>query len=171
MQKLAVFAVSAAASVGAGGLLLAGYRLAAGGAALVAFLGLLLAEAGRIRKQSRARLVGLLVDRIYEFCLLVPLAWVARTAEPRLAMLSLAGLGASYLAAYQRARGAALGYRTREAPAYRAARMGLLVVGLLTGWIEAGLWVFALLTAAASVVRAANVARQARRMPARSHGA
>jgi hypothetical protein len=78
------------------------------------------------------------------------------------AVLALVGLGASYLASYQRARGEALGYVGSESLSYRLSREGLLVLGLLTGWIAASLWAFTALTLAAAAVRAWNIVLQER---------
>lgn len=105
------------------------------------------------------------LDRVFDACVLVPLAWVARSGSNLDAFLALLGLGASYLASYERARGEALGYRGSENLAYRATRYTTLVLGLLTGWLHATLWIFAALTIAAAAVRAWNVAVQERRSP------
>jgi len=105
------------------------------------------------------------LDRVFDACVLVPLAWVAREGSNVDAFLALIGLGASYLASYERARGAALGYRGTESLAYRATRYATLVLALLTGWLEPALWIFVVLTAAAAAVRAWNVAAQERRSP------
>ena len=79
------------------------------------------------------------------------------------AFLALVALGASYLASYERAKGESLGYRGSEGLGYRSARLALLVLALLTGWIQGALWAFVILTVAASAVRGWNVARQERR--------
>jgi hypothetical protein len=71
-------------------------------------------------------------------------------------------LGASYVASYERARGRSLGFAGSEGFLYRAVRAFLLVFGLLTGWIEASLWAFAVLTVFAAAVRAWSVAEQHR---------
>ena len=52
-----------------------------------------------------------LLDRALEACVLAPVAWVSRDGSPRVAVLALVGLGASYLASYERARGESLGFR------------------------------------------------------------
>jgi hypothetical protein len=163
---------------GRGGLLLAGaivfsattasliltrHRLLAGLAALAGALALLAANATSPRAaRSRERFAGLVLDRVYEASILVPLAWVARAGDNGDAILALVGLGASYLAAYERAKGHALQYRGVERPLFRPTRYAILVLTLLTGWLFAGLWVFAVLTVAAAAVRAWNVARQDR---------
>ena len=75
---------------------------------------------------------------------------------------ALVGLGASYVASYERARGRSLGYAGSEGFLYRAVRALLLVLGLLSGWIEAALWAFVGLTILAAALRAWSVAEQHR---------
>ena len=106
-----------------------------------------------------------ILDRVFEASVLVPLAWVSRSGSNVDAFLALIGLGASYVASYERAKSEALGYRGSESVGYRATRYAALVLGLLTGWLEAALWVFVVLTVAAAGVRAWNVASQERRSP------
>lgn len=106
-----------------------------------------------------------ILDRVFDACILVPLAWVSRAGSNVDAFLALAGLGASYVASYERAKGEALGYRGSESVGYRATRYAALVLGLLTGWLDAALWAFLVLTVAAAAVRAWNVAVQERRSP------
>jgi hypothetical protein len=77
--------------------------------------------------------------------------------------LALVGMGAAFVASYERAKGQALGYRGSEEVAYRTARAGLLALALLTSWTRGFLWAFVVLTAAAAAVRAWNVADQERR--------
>jgi hypothetical protein len=158
-----LFVVPAALGLAAW-LILAGHRLFAGLAASVAAVGsLALTVEGSGRLEPRIVFATRVLDRAFEAALLAPLAWAAREGSMRRAILAMVGLGASYLASYERARGEALGYREREGAGYRFARWALLVFGLLTGWLEPSLWAFAVLTLAASAVRAANVARQERR--------
>ncbi len=163
--------VSLAAGAGALGaaawLILAGHRLLAGVAALVAAVATLGPTGDRATaRRPRLALAGRLLDRAFEGAILAPLAWVARLGSVRVSALALIGLGASYLASYERARGQALGYRELEGTGYRTLRAAILVAGLLTGWVEASLWAFAALTVSASAVRAGNVARQERRLRA-----
>jgi hypothetical protein len=155
--------VAAAASGGAAWLVLSGHARPAGLAALAAVAGLVAGEAsGEVRPKFARRLL----DRAYEACVLAPVAWVARAGSPRLAVLALAGIGLSYLASYERARGQSLGYRQSEVFGYRATGGVILAVGLLTGWMEAALWLFDALMAAASGARAANIVAQERRVGA-----
>jgi len=144
-------------------LVLSRHRLLAGMAAFLAAAALAAASDARAMRSARPAFAGRMLDRVFEACVLGPVAWVARQGSPRAAVLGLVGLGGSYLASYERARGEALGYREHEAQGFRMARWALLVFALLTGWIEVSLWAFVVLTGAASAVRAANVARQERR--------
>jgi hypothetical protein len=148
------------ASGAAAALILTGYRLPAGLAAAVAAT-LLLWD----RPDPRDRLAVFarhLQDLLFEACVLVPLAWVERFADPRVAVLALLGMGAAFVATYERAKGQGLGYRGVEQWPYRAATDALLVLGLVTGWLEGALWAFLAVTVAAAGVRAYNVARQER---------
>jgi hypothetical protein len=146
-------------------LILTRHRLLAGLAALGGALALLAANAATHHSgRSRERFAGLVLDRVYEASILVPLAWVARAGDNGDAILALVGLGASYLASYQRAKGQALHYRGVERPLFQPTRYAILVLTMLTGWLFAGLWVYAVLTVAAAAVRAWHVARQDRRV-------
>jgi phosphatidylglycerophosphate synthase len=145
-------------------LILRGHRLAAGLAALVALATIVLgSQAASLGRNRRGAFAALILDRVYDGCLLAPLAWVSRSTFERVAVLALVGLGASFLASYERARGLGLGYAGAEALSYREIRMALLALGLLTGWVELSLWLFLVLTATASAARAIGVARQTRR--------
>ena len=138
----------------------------AGVAALVAAT-LLVWGTGRARAERRRPILfaELVMDRVFDASILAPLAWVWRSVYPRVSVLALVGLGASFAASYERARGRSLGYPGRETVGYRTVRTAILSIGLLGGWIEGALWAFAALTVTASGVRAMNVARQERRSP------
>jgi len=135
----------------------AGVCVSAGGAALS--WASLLAER---EPEPRSRFFLRVVDPAFDAVLLAAIAWSTRHGSIRTAVLALVGLGASYVASYERARAGALGYRTVEAAGYRATRTALLVAGLLSGLLEAALWAFAALTVAALGARAANVTVQER---------
>lgn len=163
-QRMAALTAAVAGAGAAAALVLTGNVRVAGIPALIAAIALASADpSSRNRIGSRSRFVARLVDRAFDFCVLVPLAWVTRVTDPSVAILSLVACGLGYLAAYERARGESLGFAMRDEAVYRAVRTGVLTAGLLTDWLEAAIWVFVLLTGAAAVVRAANVARQARR--------
>jgi hypothetical protein len=112
---------------------------------------------------ARSRFVSMLVDPLYDSMLLASIAWVARSTEPRLAVLALVALGLAYLASYERARADALGFRTFESVGYRAARIALISIGLIADTLTIALWLLIALTAAAVAVRAVNVTMQHRR--------
>jgi hypothetical protein len=145
-------------------LILTRHRLPAGLAALLATASLI-AGTSRARAGGRRDLVFAesIVDRVFDASILAPLAWVWRSHSARVALLALVGLAISYVASYERARGRSLGYRGTETVEYRAVRAAILVLGLLTGWIEATLWAYVAIASAAAVVRVWNVAQQERR--------
>jgi len=142
-------------------LLLLHHRVVAGVLALVGAASLLFGSAvARASGQRRELLAELLADRVFDASVLAPVAWVTRSASPRIAVLALVALGASFVASYERARGTALGYRGSEGLVYRAVRDALLVTGLITGWLEATLWAFAVVSVAAAAARAWNIRLQ-----------
>jgi hypothetical protein len=139
-------------------LLLLHHRLGAGILALAGAASLLFGSGiARASGAPREVLAELLADRVFDASVLAPVAWVTRETSPRVAALALIALGASFVASYERARGTALEYRGSEGLAYRAARDGLLVIGLISGWLEATLWAFVVVALAATAARAWNV--------------
>ena len=161
MRLLVTSAVACAATVW---LILVHRPRLAGIVGVIAALGLIAGTAAaRAARDRRAVFVGLLLDRALDAAVLAPLAWVLRIHSPGLAVLALIGLAASFVASYERARGRSLGYRGAESLAYAATREALLMIGLMTGWYAVALWAFGLVTAAAAVARAWNVAGQERR--------
>jgi hypothetical protein len=154
--------LAAAALAATAWLIVAGHLLWAGVAALAAMVLAMLPTIETGPRLPRLAFAGRLLDRAFEAAVLAPVAWVTRQGSPRVAALALVALGASYLASYERARGEALGYREVERAGYRLIRSALMVLGLITRWLEASLWALMALTLAASAVRAANVARQER---------
>lgn len=126
-----------------------------------------LAEGPADRERSvspKARFAERVVDRAFDASVLAPLAWTLQGIHPHTAVLALVGLGTSFLASYERARGQGLGYRGTESPAYWAARTVILVVGLLAGYELGALIAFVALTGVAAAVRAWNVVVQQRRL-------
>jgi hypothetical protein len=160
------------ASAVAGGLaawlILSGHRVLAGVAALV---GVLLLQAGHAAAARSGRpsegFAERVVDRVLDACLLAPIAWVLRHGPARPAALALVALGATFLAAYERARGWSLDYRIAETAPYRLLRGLVVALGLLTGWIEASLWIVAVVSLAAATVRTLDVIRQEKANPRR----
>ncbi len=162
-QGLILLAGSAALSAATASLLLTRNRLWAGFSASLSTVGLLAAAIlWGLHGGRRPRFAYLVLDLAFDTSILAPIAWVARLPSTRVAVLALVGLGASYVASYERTRGRSLGYAGSEGFLYRAVRALLLVLGLLTGWIEAALWAFVVLTVLAAVVRAWSVAEQHR---------
>jgi hypothetical protein len=162
-----LLATGALASAGTALLILSRHRLPAGVVALVGAVAItVVGSAGWARPGARERFGARLLDRVFEASILVPLAWVNREGANIDSVLALVGLGASYLVAYQRAKGKALGYHGTEGLAFLWTRYAILVLLLLTGRLLAGLWVYVGLTVPAAAVQAWNVARQERRAPA-----
>jgi hypothetical protein len=166
---LAMLAVSGVLSGLTAALLLTRHRVPAGfsalgaGAALLAGSMLIGREAGGHAPTSgRARLAERILDVGFDASILVPLAWVMRAGSDWDAILAIVGLGAAYLASYQRAKGKGLGYAGSENLGYRVTREAILVLGLLTGWLAPALWTFTVLAVAAACVRAWNVVIQER---------
>ena len=162
----ALLATGALASAGTAVFILTRNRLPAGLVAMVGAVAIALAGSVWARPGARERFGARLLDRAYEASILVSLAWVNREGANIDSVLALVGLGASYLAAYQRAKGQALGYHGTEGAALLWTRYAILVLLLLTGWLLAGLWVYVALTVPAAAAQAWNVARQERRAPA-----
>jgi hypothetical protein len=165
---LAAMAASVALSGLAATLLLTDHRILAGVVALVSGAALLAGGLQARRSDlpdvltGRPKFAERLLDVVFDASILVPLAWVMRSGSDWDAILAMVGLGSSYLATYQRARGKALGYAGSESIGYRLTKEVILVLGLLSGWITAALWTFTVLTAAAAAVRAWNVVIQER---------
>lgn len=152
-------------------LLLTDHRILGGLAALASGAAFLV---GSLQGRAASALSGLwrrvrfaerVLDVVFDASILVPLAWVMRSGSKLDAALALVGLGFTYLASYQRAKGESLGYAGSESLGYRVTRESILVLGLLSGWISAALWAFTLVGAAAASVRAWNIVIQER--PAR----
>ncbi len=104
---------------------------------------------------------------IFDASILAPLAWTERATAPRIAVITLVGLSASYLVSYQLARGRGLGYSGWESVPYRMATAALLAFALLSRsldevLLEVPLWLFALVAAAGAFRRAWDVRKQGR---------
>jgi hypothetical protein len=88
---------------------------------------------------------------------------VLRTGDRATAAIAVAALVASFVAAYERARGRALGYPVDDSLAARAARYGLVALGLLVpGWLRGTLIAVLALSLLVVAVRASQVAKQER---------
>jgi hypothetical protein len=133
-----------AAAAGAGALLLAGGALAGRvGSPLFAFL-------------------DSLADRAFDGCLLSAIALAVRDVDPPAAGAAVAALVASFLGAYVRARGRALGYGVEDSLATRAVRYALVAIGLTGDWLGPAMIALLVVTALAAAVRASQVAKQER---------
>jgi hypothetical protein len=173
--ELAISPLCAVLSGATAALILTGYSVVAGVAALICAALLVLAE---VRGHDRvAGMEDLRVPRfqfglrvcssIFDASILAPLAWTEHTTAPRVAVIALIGLGASYLVSYQLARGQALGYSGWESVPYRIATAAVLVIALLArsfdeAVLEVALWLFASITAAGAFRRAWDVRKQDR---------
>jgi hypothetical protein len=136
----------------------AGGAWALGAACLLVVAGFFVA-----RGDDRNRMVLSFTDRAFDGAILAAVAWTSRTEDPAAAAGALLALTAGFLAAYIRARGAALGYVVEESPGTRAVRTGLISVALLAGWTHWALFVVAIWMLLVALVRASQVAKEERR--------
>lgn len=156
--------LGAASAIGAGALLLArrpGEGTIAAGASAAALL------VGGHRANHGAggaldRMLDELLDRLWDGAILGPIIWVARVPAPRLALGALLALSASFLSSYVRARGAALAYTVEESHVTRGLRYTLVVAGLGFGWLGWTVWVAAVTSVVAALVRTSQVAKEER---------
>lgn len=144
-------------------LLLAGEPRLAGAAAGVAGASLLLAgvNAHRVRSEPE-RALGAIADRLYDALLLSAIAWTSRAEDATAAAGALLALTAGFLAAYIRARSAALGYEVEESLATRGLRYAFVTGGLLAAAIGFAVWASAILGVVSSLVRASQVFKEER---------
>ena len=108
------------------------------------------------------RMLDELLDRGWDAAILGSIAWAARDLAPRIAAGALVALCVSFLSAYVRARGAALGYSVEESHVTRGIRYALIVTGLGLGWLGWTVWVAAGVGVLAALVRTAQVASEDR---------
>src|SRR5262249_19802094 len=103
---------------------------------------------------------GPLVDA----AVLAPIAWNYRTDDTTVAALALVTLGAALVGSYERARAAALGYRTRRTAWIALVRRALPAAGVIAAgtWLTASLWAALGLAVFTVTVRAAGVVLQER---------
>ena len=164
-QALApTLAVIAAASIGvATWAILDGRRVTGGVGALVAAV--LLIAAGALLGgdgDPRARMLISFVDRLFDGAILGAVAWVTRSPDPLVAAGALLALTSGFLAAYVRARGAALGYVVEESVGTRAIRCGLISAALLGDWGQWAYFVVAGWMLLVALVRASQVVKEER---------
>ncbi len=166
-DRIRVWLVRWLLAVGAVGIGLASWSVIAGdprraGIASGATACALIAAGSLGRSALTEYILGSLVDRAFDGALLGAIAWAYRVTDPWIAAGAVVALGASFLAAYVRARGASLGYGVDEGVVTRVLRYGLVGVGLITDGLGWSLWVLAALMVLASVVRASQVAKEER---------
>jgi hypothetical protein len=156
--------VAAFVAVGVSTWLVLDLRLRGGGvAALVA--GVLLVTAGLLLPRDGARRERMLLsfaDRAFDGAILGSLAWATRLPDPATAAGALLALAAGFLAAYIRARGAALGYLVEEGAGTRAIRCGLIAIALIAGWTAWAVYVVAIWMLLVAALRASQVAKEER---------
>jgi hypothetical protein len=122
---------------------------------------------GTVAARRRSRPLALFLDsagdRAFDGCLLSAIALAARPAEPLAAGAAAVALVVSFVAAYERARGQALGYPVEDGLVSRIARYGLVTLGLAwPRWLAEALLVLVGLTVLSSVVRATQVVKKER---------
>lgn len=101
-------------------------------------------------------------DRLFDGVVLGAIAWAYRSVEPATAAGAIVALGASFLSAYIRIRGASLGYDVEESLATRVICYGLVSIGLAAGLIDQTVWVLAAFVLLCAAVRASQVAKEER---------
>jgi phosphatidylglycerophosphate synthase len=131
--------------------------------ALAAGAGALLAVAGARVMRDRAPLdlfFDSITDRAFDGCLLSAIALVLRQADRVTAAIAVAALVVSFVAAYERAKGRALGYPIDDSVVTRVLRYGLVALGLIVpGWLRGTLIAVLALAVLSSAVRASQVAK------------
>jgi hypothetical protein len=136
------------------------------GAALAGTSGVSLLVAGHRANHGAGgpvdRMLGELLDRAWDGCVLGGIAWSAREGAPAVAAGALVALCASFLSSYVRARGAALGYSVEERHVTRGLRYTLLTLGLAADWLGWTVWAAASVSTLAAAVRTGQVAGEER---------
>lgn len=154
-------AIAAVAALASAWRIVAGDPRAGGALAAAAGVGLVVARVLGEGDQ-RARLFVSLADRGVDGAILGAIAWWAWDRQPAAASGALLALAAAGLAAYVRARGAALGYGVPDALGTRAVQLAWLALVLLAGWERWGLIALAAWTAAVVGVRVSQVVKEER---------
>jgi len=157
----ALLTIAALLIGGATALVIVGEPRWAGG--LAAGAGVLLAVAGFRVVHHPAPLdefFDSMTDRAFDGCLLSAIALVLRGADPVTTAVAVFALVASFIAAYERARGRALGYPIEDSVVSRSIRYALVSLGLLVpGWLRGALIAVLALSLLSGVVRASQVAK------------
>ena len=108
------------------------------------------------------RMLGELLDRTWDGCILAPIAWIARGSDPGIAAGALVALCASFLSSYVRARGAALHYSVEESHVTRGIRYALVASGLAVDRLGLAVWAAATVSLLSVLVRTSQVAKEER---------
>ena len=75
------------------------------------------------------------LDRAFDGCLLTAIAFAFRHSDKWAAAAAVSAVALTFLAAYIRARGRALGYRLPDANLGRVLRYAVISIGLLGAWL------------------------------------
>lgn len=153
------FALATVAAGAAAWLVALGERVGAGAALALAGIALLwAARVPGVRRAPRTSFASSLAERAAETAPLAALAWTLLPSRAGIA--AVVALAAAFVSSYLQVKGIGLGFSTSERPALLPLRMASVALGLLTGWVEAGLWVSGAIAVAAAAAASAEVAGQ-----------
>lgn len=107
----------------------------------------------------RLTFVDAAAERAVDAALFAALAWALLPEEPRAGVAAIVAVSASYVASYVRARATSLGFVLGRAGAARVLRLLAVIVGLLAGEVEGGLWAAAAVALWVAVARSLAVRR------------
>ncbi len=161
-QSRLLFA-GAAASIGTSTWLIIDRRPGWGGAA-AGLAGVCLVVGASLSRGGgpSERILGAVVDRAFDGCVVAAIAWSTRITHPAISAGALIALAAGFLGAYIRARGQSLDYDVEESPITRGLRYGIVAVGLAVGWTGPAVYLAAGVSLLAAMVRASQVAKEER---------
>ncbi|HEX2031540.1 MAG TPA: hypothetical protein VHL78_09085 [Actinomycetota bacterium] len=158
---LSLIAAAAVLAALAAALILVGRETPAGVG--VAGAGALLILAGiRAREAKSARLAfaDASLERAVDAVILGAVAWAEIGARPLVSAAALVALGASYLAAYLRAKSSGLGFPLGDSLIVRSVRWTIVALGLVfPSLLQLALWVSAAVSVQLIVRHASAVAR------------
>ena len=119
-----------------------GARDVAAGVTIAVALGPLVVAGRMSRRRGSPRLMfaDSAVERIVHAALLAAVTWSRLPEQPRVALAALAALVGSYLASYLRAKSTGLGFDLEESTIDRSVLLGAPALGLVSGFVETGLW-------------------------------
>jgi hypothetical protein len=133
----------------------------AGAATVVGSVALIVASLRAADSTERlTRFLDSVADRAFDGALLPAIAIAMRHTDKAVSALAVVAIGTSFLAAYMRARGWALGFVVRDSLVLRSARYVALAIGLLADGLLGALIVVVAITAFTSVDDARQVSRQ-----------